>query len=123
MLNLVNTMNDMIDQPAIFAKGVKKVAREVGTKKLGMFKAATKRSRRWGSFMREYKLTTPYSLGLSVGNSTTQVFAQIAVAVMDGDFTRFNTVEASGELDPLKTQISQMVFNLRDSPPSFHGSA
>jgi osomolarity two-component system sensor histidine kinase NIK1 len=99
MLNLVNTMNDMIDQPAIFAKGVKKVAREVGTKKLGMFKAATKRSRRWGSFMREYKLTTPYSLGLSIGNSTTQGFAQIAVAVMDGDFTRF------------------------DSPPNFHGSA
>jgi osomolarity two-component system sensor histidine kinase NIK1 len=30
MLNLVNTINDMIDQLAIFAKEVKKVAREVG---------------------------------------------------------------------------------------------
>jgi osomolarity two-component system, sensor histidine kinase NIK1 len=32
-----------------------------------------------------------------------------------GDFTRFITVEASGEMDSLKTQINQMVFNLRDS--------
>jgi osomolarity two-component system sensor histidine kinase NIK1 len=34
---------------------------------------------------------------------------------MDGDFTRFITVEASGEMDSLKTQINQMVYNLRDS--------
>ena len=34
---------------------------------------------------------------------------------MDGDFTRFITVEASGEMDSLKTQMNQMVFNLRDS--------
>jgi len=51
------------------------------------------------------------------GNLTTQVrgFAQISAAAMDGDFTRFITVEASGEMDSLKTQINQMVFNLRDS--------
>lgn len=50
-------------------------------------------------------------------NLTTQVrgFAQISAAAMDGDFTRFITVEASGEMDSLKTQINQMVFNLRDS--------
>jgi osomolarity two-component system, sensor histidine kinase NIK1 len=34
---------------------------------------------------------------------------------MDGDITRFITVEASGEMDSLKSQINQMVFNLRDS--------
>jgi osomolarity two-component system, sensor histidine kinase NIK1 len=34
---------------------------------------------------------------------------------MDGDFTRFITVEASGEMDSLKRQINQMVFNLRNS--------
>ena len=51
------------------------------------------------------------------GNLTTQVrgFAQISAAAMDGDFTRFITVEASGEMDSLKTQINQMVYNLRDS--------
>ena len=37
MLSLVNTINDMIGQLAIFAKEVKKVAREVGTEgKLGV---------------------------------------------------------------------------------------
>ncbi|KAI9450043.1 hypothetical protein F5148DRAFT_1291067 [Russula earlei] len=39
----------------------------------------------------------------------------ISAAAMDGDFTRFITVEASGEMDSLKTQINQMVFDLRDS--------
>lgn len=34
---------------------------------------------------------------------------------MDGDFTRFITVEASGEMDRLKTTINQMVYNLRES--------
>lgn len=37
MLSLVNTINDMIDQLAMFAAEVKKVAREVGTEgKLGV---------------------------------------------------------------------------------------
>ena len=37
MLNLVNTINEMIDQLAIFAAEVMKVAREVGTEgKLGV---------------------------------------------------------------------------------------
>ena len=50
-------------------------------------------------------------------NLTTQVrgFAQISAAAMDGDFSRFITVEASGEMDSLKTQINQMVYNLRES--------
>lgn len=66
-------------------------------------------------------ITVPDLCRLSVntmaGNLTTQVrgFAQISAAAMDGDFTRFITVEASGEMDSLKTQINQMVFNLRDS--------
>jgi osomolarity two-component system sensor histidine kinase NIK1 len=37
---------------------------------------------------------------------------QISAAAMDGDFTRVITVEASGEMDSLKTQINQMVFNM-----------
>ena len=51
------------------------------------------------------------------GNLTTQVrgFAQISAVAMDGNFTCFITVEASGEMDSLKTQINQMVFNLQDS--------
>ena len=50
-------------------------------------------------------------------NLTSQVrgFAQISAAATDGDFTQFITVEASGEMDSLKTQINQMVYNLRES--------
>ena len=57
------------------------------------------------------------SVNTMASNLTTQVrgFAQISPAAMDGDFSRFITVEASGEMDSLKTQINQMVFNLRDS--------
>ncbi|KAG8943229.1 hypothetical protein FRC04_003139 [Tulasnella sp. 424] len=79
ILDLVSTINSMIDQLAVFATEVMKVAREVGTEgKLG-------------------------------------VQAEISAAATDGDFTRFITVKASGEMDSLKTQINQMVYNLRES--------
>ncbi|KAL4267517.1 histidine kinase [Pleurotus pulmonarius] len=110
MLNLVNTINDMIAQLAIFAKEVKKVAREVGTEgKLGVQAEVGNVQGIW----QEITL----SVNTMASNLTTQVrgFAQISAAAMDGDFSRFITVEASGEMDSLKTQINQMVFNLRDS--------
>ena len=57
------------------------------------------------------------SVSTMAGNLTTQVrgCAQISAAAVDGDFARFITVEASREMDSLKTQINQMVFNLHDS--------
>jgi osomolarity two-component system, sensor histidine kinase NIK1 len=65
----------------------------------------------------DYFFLFSMSVNTMAGNLTTQVrgFAQISAAAMDGDFTRFITVEASGEMDSLKSQINQMVFNLRDS--------
>ncbi|KAG6881733.1 histidine kinase osmosensor, partial [Termitomyces sp. T32_za158] len=106
----------MIDQLAIFAKEVKKVAREVGTEgKLGVQAEVGNVQGMW------QEITYVRGRGLSVNtmasNLTTQVrgFAQISAAAMDGDFTRFITVEASGEMDSLKTQINQMVYNLRNS--------
>jgi len=128
MLNLVNTINDMIDQLAIFAAEVKKVAREVGTEgKLGVQAEVGNVQGIWQeitcvSFLSalDPSLMSSFprlSVNTMAGNLTTQVrgFAQISAAAMDGDFTRFITVEASGEMDSLKTQINQMVFNLRDS--------
>ncbi|KAG1828463.1 hypothetical protein DFJ58DRAFT_877186 [Suillus subalutaceus] len=106
MPSLVNTINDMIAQLAVLAKEVKKIAFEVGTEgKLGVQAEVGI----WQEIM--------MSVNTMAGNLTTQVrgFAQISTAAMDGDFTRFITVEASGEMDSLKTQINQMVFNLRDS--------
>ncbi|KAG6333867.1 hypothetical protein ID866_5222 [Astraeus odoratus] len=110
MLQLVNTINDMIAQLAIFAKEVKKVAFEVGTEgKLGVQAEVGNVQGIWQEIT--------MSVNTMASNLTTQVrgFAQISAAAMDGDFTRFITVEASGEMDSLKTQINQMVFNLRDS--------
>jgi osomolarity two-component system sensor histidine kinase NIK1 len=131
MLSLVNTINDMIDQLAMFAAEVKKVAREVGTEgKLGVQAEVGNVQGIWQeiTYVHSFPLLTtradhhlPLVCSMSVntmaGNLTTQVrgFAQISAAAMDGDFTRFITVEASGEMDSLKTQINQMVFNLRDS--------
>jgi signal transduction histidine kinase len=106
---------------------VKSVRKEssVYKPKWGMFRVSGKKSRASTFSLRTVvpilKLLSSYLARLSVntmaGNLTTQVrgFAQISAAAMDGDFTRFITVEASGEMDSLKTQINQMVFNLRDS--------
>jgi osomolarity two-component system sensor histidine kinase NIK1 len=127
ILHLVNTINDMIDQLGFFASEVKKVAREVGTEgKLGVQAEVGNVQGIWQEIT--YVISLPrvgtlmtsckrMSVNTMAGNLTTQVrgFAQISAAAMDGDFTRFITVEASGEMDSLKTQINQMVFNLRDS--------
>ncbi|KAH9971282.1 hypothetical protein BJV74DRAFT_783695 [Russula compacta] len=110
VLHLVNTINDMIDQLGFFASEVKKVAREVGTEgKLGVQAEVGNVQGIWQEIT--------MSVNTMAGNLTTQVrgFAQISAAAMDGDFTRFITVEASGEMNSLKTHINQMVFNLRDS--------
>ncbi|KAJ3831746.1 hypothetical protein F5878DRAFT_667246 [Lentinula raphanica] len=90
MLNLVNKTNDMIDQLSIFAVEVKEIAREVGTEgKLGV--------------------QTEVGKGKASGRKSHPA------AAMDGHFTRSITVEASGEMDSLNTQINNMVSNLRDS--------
>ena len=47
--------------------------------------------------------------------SQVRAFAQISAAATEGDFSSFVTVEASGEMDSLKTKINKMVFSLRDS--------
>ncbi|KAI0031298.1 hypothetical protein K488DRAFT_52367 [Vararia minispora EC-137] len=110
MLDLVNTINNMIDQLNIFASEVRKVAREVGTEgKLGVQAEV-------GNVQGIWQAIT-MSVNTMAGNLTTQVrgFAQISAAATNNDFTRFITVEASGEMDSLKTQINQMVFSLRDS--------
>ncbi|KAF9008664.1 hypothetical protein BDZ89DRAFT_1095245 [Hymenopellis radicata] len=111
MLELVETINKMIDQLSLFAVEVKKVAREVGTEgKLGGVADV-------GNVQGIWQEITYIVCNTMAGNLTTQVrgFAQISAAAMDGDFTRFITVEASGEMDSLKSHINNMVFNLRDN--------
>ncbi|KAJ7692771.1 hypothetical protein B0H17DRAFT_533990 [Mycena rosella] len=110
MLSLVNTINEMIDQLAIFASEVKKVALEVGTKgNMGVQAEVGNVQGIW--------LEITVSVNTMASSLTTQVrgFAQISKAASDGDFTSFITVEASGEMDELKSRINQMLYDLRDS--------
>lgn len=110
ILDLVNTINNMIDQLAIFAAEVTRVAREVGTEgKLGVQAEVENIEGTW------QEITSNVNTMASNLTSQVRAFAQISAAATDGDFTRFITVEASGEMDSLKTKINQMVYNLRES--------
>ncbi len=114
MLELVQTINKMIDQLSLFAVEVKKVAREVGTEgKLGGVADVGNVQGIWQEITSVASSSLHFdppdylfrlSVNTMAGNLTTQVrgFAQISAAAMDGDFTRFITVEASGEMDSLK---------------------
>ncbi|KZT60565.1 hypothetical protein CALCODRAFT_465400 [Calocera cornea HHB12733] len=110
IFDLVLTINGMIDQLAMWAGEVQRVAREVGTEgRLGVNASVHDVEGTW----REITV----AVNTMANNLTTQVrgFAQIASAATDGDFTKFVTVEASGEMDSLKSKINHMIRDLRDS--------
>jgi osomolarity two-component system sensor histidine kinase NIK1 len=107
---LKNTINTMVDQLNSFASEVTRVAREVGTEgKLGVQAQVMDVEGVWR------EITS--NVNTMASNLTTQVraFAQISSAATENDFSRLITVEASGEMDSLKTKINQMVGSLRDA--------
>ncbi|KAG0282927.1 histidine kinase osmosensor, partial [Linnemannia gamsii] len=107
---LKKTVNSMVEQLRTFAAEVTRVAREVGTEgKLGVQAQVRDVRGTWK------EITS--NVNTMASNLTAQVraFASISTAATDGDFTQFITVEASGEMDSLKTKINQMVYNLRES--------
>jgi CheY-like chemotaxis protein/signal transduction histidine kinase/HAMP domain-containing protein len=57
------------------------------------------------------------NVNLLAANLTTQVraIAEVATAVAKGDLTRSIAVEARGEVEALKTNINQMITNLRET--------
>lgn len=110
MLALKSTINKMVDSLQVFASEVTRVAKDVGIDgKLGVQAQVSDVDGLWK------EITT--NVNTMAANLTSQVraFAQITAAATDGDFTRFITVEASGEMDALKTKLNQMVLNLRES--------
>lgn len=110
ILQLKNTINKMVDLLQLFASEVSKVARDVGINgKLGIQAQVSDVDGLWK------EITSNVNTMASNLTSQVRAFAQITAAATDGDFTRFITVEASGEMDALKTKINQMVFNLRES--------
>ncbi|CAD6583762.1 MAG: histidine kinase osmosensor [Cyphobasidiales sp. Tagirdzhanova-0007] len=107
---LCHTINDMIDRLSIFAAEVTRVAREVGTK--GNLGVTAKVDNIDGTWQEITSNVNTMALNLT---SQVRAFAQISAAATEGDFSSFVTVEASGEMDSLKTKINQMVFSLRES--------
>src|SRR4051812_29751423 len=110
VLNLKNTINNMVDRLRVFADEVTRVAKEVGTEgKLGGQAGSRGVAGTWKAL--------PDSVNAMATSLTGQVrnIADVATAVTKGDLTRQITVEAQGELDELKQNINQMIGNLRET--------
>ncbi len=110
VLSLKSTLNVMVDKLRVFADEVTRVAKEVGTEgKLGGQADVPGVAGTWKD------LTD--SVNAMANSLTVQVrnIADVATAVTKGDLTRQITVEAQGELDELKSNINQMIGNLRET--------
>ncbi|KAJ1957453.1 histidine kinase osmosensor, partial [Dipsacomyces acuminosporus] len=110
MGDLKATINTMVDQLSTFASEVCRVAKEVGTEgKLGVQAHVTDISGAW------LEVTT--KVNNMAHNLTNQVraFASITGQAMEGNFTSEISVDTSGEMDALKSQIMKMVQALRES--------
>ncbi|KAG6906772.1 hypothetical protein DXG01_012161 [Tephrocybe rancida] len=110
MRSLVDSTNQMIDQLAIFASEIEKVAREVCTEGKLVVRAEVGNAQ---GIWRE--ITVSVNTLAEILFTQLRGFAQITAAALNHDFTLFLTDEDSREMDSLRTQITQMVYNLRAS--------
>jgi len=107
ILELKNTINNMVDSLNLFGSEVTRVAREVGTEgKLGGQAEVPGVAGTWKD------LTD--NVNTMANNLTNQVrnIAQVTTAVANGDLSQKITVEASGEILELKSTINNMVDSL-----------
>ncbi|WP_260610658.1 HAMP domain-containing protein [Streptomyces sp. WAC06614] len=107
ILELVTTVNTMVDQLSNFAEQVTRVAREVGTEGI------------LGGQARVRGVTGIWkdlsdNVNTMAGNLTAQVrgIAQVSAAVANGDLTKKVTVEARGEVAQLADTVNTMVKTL-----------
>ncbi|WP_406153566.1 HAMP domain-containing protein [Streptomyces sp. NBC_01023] len=107
ILELVTTVNTMVDQLSSFAEQVTRVAREVGTEGI------------LGGQARVRGVTGIWedlsdNVNLMANNLTSQVrnISQVATAVANGDLTKKVTVEARGEVAQLADTVNTMVTTL-----------
>ena len=110
ILELKNTINNMVDSLRVFADEVTRVAKEVGTEGILGGQAEVPQARgTWRA------LTD--NVNQLANNLTIQVrsIGEVATAVTKGDLTRMITVQARGELDDLKNNLNQMIANLRET--------
>ncbi|MFJ9853944.1 HAMP domain-containing protein [Streptomyces sp. NPDC101150] len=107
ILELVTTVNTMVDQLSSFAEQVTRVAREVGTEgQLGGQARVPGATGIW--------LDLTDNVNLMANNLTIQVrnISQVSAAVANGDLTKKVTVEARGEVAQLADTVNTMVTTL-----------
>ncbi|MFE4716999.1 HAMP domain-containing protein [Streptomyces sp. NPDC056728] len=107
ILELVTTVNTMVDQLSSFAEQVTRVAREVGTEgQLGGQARVRGVTGIWKDLSD--------NVNLMANNLTSQVrnISQVAAAVASGDLTKKVTVEARGEVAQLADTVNTMVTTL-----------
>ncbi|MEB3961702.1 HAMP domain-containing protein [Streptomyces kunmingensis] len=107
ILELVTTVNTMVDQLSSFAEQVTRVAREVGTEgQLGGQARVSGITGIWKDLSD--------NVNLMANNLTMQVrnISQVANAVANGDLTRTVTIEARGEVAQLADTFNTMVKTL-----------
>src|SRR5262249_5116485 len=103
-LATAKVVNGMVEQLGLFASGVTRVAREVGTEgKLGGQAKVKAVAGTWKD------LTD--SVNMMAGNLTAQVrnIAEVTTAVAKGDLSKKITVDVKGEILQLKNTINTMV--------------
>ena len=108
ILDLKETVNEMVDQLRAFAAEVTRVAREVGTEgKLGGQAQVPGVAGTWKDLTE--------SVNTLAGNLTSQVrnIALVTTAVANGELSHKITVPARGEIRELKTTVNAMVDQLR----------
>ncbi|CAM5268519.1 HAMP domain-containing protein [Streptomyces violaceorubidus] len=108
ILELVTTVNTMVDQLSSFAEQVTRVAREVGTEGILGGQASVP------GVVGIWKDLND-NVNLMAKNLTVQVrnISQVAAAVANGDLTRTVTIEARGEVAELADTFNTMVRTLR----------
>ncbi|MGW7004926.1 HAMP domain-containing protein [Streptomyces sp. NPDC054933] len=107
ILELVTTVNTMVDQLSAFGDEVTRVAREVGTEgRLGGQARVRDVSGIWKDLTE--------NVNIMANNLTSQVrsIAAVSTAVANGDLTKKVTVEARGEVAQLAETINTMVDTL-----------
>ncbi|WP_445396633.1 HAMP domain-containing protein [Streptomyces sp. LE64] len=107
ILELVTTVNTMVDQLSNFAEQVTRVAREVGTEgNLGGQARVPGATGIWKDLSD--------NVNLMANNLTSQVrnISQVSAAVANGDLTKKVTVEARGEVAQLADTVNTMVTTL-----------
>ncbi|WP_086860164.1 HAMP domain-containing protein [Streptomyces milbemycinicus] len=107
ILELVTTVNTMVDQLSSFAEQVTRVAREVGTEgQLGGQARVPGVTGIWKDLSN--------NVNLMANNLTIQVrnISQVSAAVANGDLTKKVTVDAKGEIAQLADTVNTMVTTL-----------